>query len=113
MEVYFKKKSTTDQTCSISEKDIKRAKESGNPVLLADNIYKTWSEFQRANDDSSLANALLDTLCLVLLEETDILGKGSFFKNSAGPSTSAYGLIGLIAEGIQTAASTFLSLFGE
>lgn len=106
MEIYFKKKSTTDQTCSISQKDLKR-------VLLADNIYKTWSEFQMANDDSSLANALLDTLCLVLLEETDILGKGSFFNNSAGPSISCNGLIGLIAERIQTAASTFLSLFGE
>lgn len=87
MEVYFKKKSTTDQTCSISEKDLKRAKESGNPVLLVGNIYKTLNEFDTAsaNDGSTLAIAILDTLCLVIEEETEI---GSLVKAFTKPSTS-------------------------
>lgn len=110
LHIYFEKKHTTDQVCLVSEKDVKRARKSGNQMNLADNIIKTWSEFQTAsaNDDSTLANALLDTLCLVLQEETDFLGKGSVFKNSAGPSTPGDCLIGLIADGIryQTASNS-------
>ncbi|XP_019922014.3 uncharacterized protein [Magallana gigas] len=86
MEVYFKNKSTTDQTCSISEKDLKRAKKSGNPLLLGGNIYKTLNEFgtASANDGSTLANAIHDTLHLVFEEETEI---GSLKKALTKPST--------------------------
>lgn len=97
MQVYFEKK-PTDQICLISKKDLKRAKESWNQLHQAGNIIGTWS----ANDDSTLQNALLDTLRLVLKKEKDFQGEGSVSEDSPGTSASVESQIGqLMAEGLQ------------
>lgn len=97
LQVYFEKK-PTDQICLISKKDLKRAKESWNQLHQAGNIIGTWS----ANDDSTLQNALLDTLHLVLKKETDFQGEGSVSEDSPGTSASVESQIGqLMAEGLQ------------
>lgn len=97
LQVYFDKK-PTDQICLISKKDLKRAKESWNQLHQAGNIIGTWS----ANDDSTLQNALLDTLRLVLKKEKDFQGEGSVSEDSPGTSASVESQIGqLMAEGLQ------------
>lgn len=97
LQVYFDKK-PTDQICLISKKDLKRAKESWNQLHQAGNIIGTWS----ANDDSTLQNALLDTLHLVLKKETDFQGEGSVSEDSPRTSASVESQIGqLMAEGLQ------------
>lgn len=101
MEVYFEKK-PTDQICLISKKDLKRAKESWNQLHQAGNIIGTWS----ANDDSTLQNALLDTLQLVL--KTDFQGEGSVSEDSPGTSTSGESQIGqLLGEGLRYYTANF------
>lgn len=97
LQVYFDKK-PTDQICLISKKDLKRAKESWNQLHQAGNIIGTWS----ANDDSTLQNALLDTLRLVLKKEKDFQGEGSVSEDSPGTSASVESQIGqLMVEGLQ------------
>lgn len=104
LQVYFEKKPTSDQICLISEKDLKRAKESGNQLHQAGNIIETWS----VNDDSTLKNALLNTLRLVLKKETDFQGEGSVLKDSPGASTSGESQIGqLLAEGLRYRNANF------
>lgn len=97
MQVYFEKNSTTEQMCFISEKDLKCAKKSINQLHQVGNIIKTWS----ANDDSTLANALLDTLRLIYQEDPDFVKSMPALKNSVGPSTSVESLVGLMTEGSQ------------
>lgn len=103
LQVYFKKP-TSDQICLISKKDLKRAKESWNQLHQAGNIIGTWS----ANDDSTLKNALLDTLQLVLKKETDFQGEGSVSEDSPGTSTSGESQIGqLLGDGLRYNTANF------